>query len=128
MVKILILFAFFSQLLFSEEEAGKYITWKEHIIDDSITGPVDLEGSDGLVMADLDKDGYLDIISVHELDTEYGVPEGYVRIAWGTSDPLEWTSTTLASGSEAPSAEDVDVADADGDGWLDIVVACELAI
>ncbi len=127
MVKILILFAFFSQLLFSEEEAGKYITWKEHIIDDSITGPVDLEGSDGLVMADLDKDGYLDIISVHELDTEYGVPEGYVRIAWGTSDPLEWTSTTLASGSEAPSAEDVDVADADGDGWLDIVVACELA-
>lgn len=107
---------------------GEYISWREHIIDDQASSGIELRGSDGLIFADLDGDGHQDIISVHESDDRYdGVPEGHIRIAFGSEDPDRWESITIAEGAEAGAAEDVAAADVDGDGDLDLVAACELS-
>lgn len=99
---------------------GDYIWWREHLIDDQQrSGGVPLRGGDGLQLADLDKDGHEDIVSVHE-------DSNHVRIAFGTGNPDRWDLVTLAEGDEAKAAEDAAIADLNGDGWLDVVVACEL--
>lgn len=98
---------------------GQFIAWREHIIDgDDVDGGQAIRGGDGLVMADLDGDGRGDIISVHE-------DSNHIRIAFAGETAFDWHLTTLGEGPMAGAVEDIAIGDLNGDGWLDVVAACE---
>lgn len=100
--------------------SGAYISWQEHRIDDEDLSGVPIRGGDGLQLADIDRDGLLDIVSVHE-------DSNHLRIAFGSADPDSWALVTIASGKIVAAIEDVAVGDLDGDGWPDLVTASEEA-
>jgi hypothetical protein len=100
---------------------GLYISWVEHRVDDELlNGGIAIRGGDGLVMGDIDRDGIEDITSVHE-------DSNHLRIAFGSGTPDEWELTTVGHGPEVGAIEDVAIGDFNGDGWPDLVAACEEA-
>ncbi|MDP3515951.1 MAG: VCBS repeat-containing protein [Pseudohongiella sp.] len=116
---------------------GRYISWQEHLIDDAAILDFVLSGGDGLVMTDIDQDGFIDVVSVHESDSSYdsanftpgfeAPPEGHIRIAFGSADPQQWHNITVAEGLDAAAPEDAAVVDMNGDGLMDILIAAELS-
>lgn len=80
---------------------------------------VAVEGSQQCVLADLNRDGYTDIvfcpnaIGVHH-------DRRFVMVAWGGADG--WSASRINSPLPMNAAAKVEVADLNHDGWLDICV------
>ena len=80
----------------------------EHLLSDAYTGTI------GVAVGDIDDDGDTDVVGTADVS-------GVVRL-WRNQggDPLTWSEEVVA---DPPGAAGVDLADLDGDGRLDIVIA-----
>jgi hypothetical protein len=97
-------------LLVAEEPAA--IGWKRHVIDDSS------RGADGVRLADVNGDGWLDVAT--------GWEEGGVIRIYLNPGPAQahrpWPAVTVG---RVKHVEDAVFADLDGDGSVDVVSSCE---
>ncbi len=97
---------------------GKYISWREHAIDDEASSGIELRGAVALAAGDLNQDGFVDVVSAFR-------DARFVRVAYGDENPDEWFRLSLAEREEAQGVSDVAIGDVNGDGWPDIVAATE---
>ena len=95
----------------AKSAGGDYISWREHIIDDTERAGFDLSGSDGLVVGDIDKDGYLDVIVAAELSHLI-----YLQNPVTNPRTSEWPRLILPMTKDHGSYIRVFFADLDGDG------------
>lgn len=97
---------------------GEYISWHEHRIDDEgKSGGIELRGGEGVASADFDADGFPDFAAAFD-------QSGHLRIAYGSDDPDTWSRLGLAEGAEAGGMADLQAGDLNGDGRMDLIVAC----
>lgn len=95
--------------------------WTYHQIVVGASGTGQPDGADGVSIGDVDGDGLMDVATGHE--------QGLRMTLSFNPGPADvespWPTLTLPSGSNLCSAEDATIADVDGDGAKDVVVACE---
>lgn len=95
--------------------------WQFHAIVPGVAGTGNPDGADGVTVSDMDGDGLLDIATGYEQGLRASL-----SFNPGPADvESPWPTVTLPNGSNLCSAEDIALADVDGDGAKDIVAACE---
>lgn len=86
--------------------------WPRHTIDNTS------RGADGVKLMDVDTDGRHDVVTGWE---QGGVVRVYLFPS-RVDSRRQWRQVTVGA---VPSAEDAQFVDVDGDGWIDVVSACE---